>query len=608
MTAAGASGATPLSKRAGQLVIAGLLVALVVTPAVFVPRLYDDFTLIKQSALLLATAIVLVGLALAGFPLPAPRAVRLSLAAWVALLLLSEALAIDPRGSVLGVYQYRQGFLTQVAYVVLFLGAAHVGSQRKALLERFVLAGGTAVLAYTAIQAVGLDPIDWWLDTSDRAIGTIGNANELAAYAVIALVALPAATRIDSRRGPVLTACIAAAVCFVVFESESRSGLGALVLDALLVPVAWLLSGNPVSKLRRPAGFVLSGFLLGATLSFAAGSLPETAGRIQGGVTGAGAGGSTRLALWEGTLGVIKANPIHGAGPDGLFLAFPVDRPGNLGGAFESYDLVAQSGHNLVLDTAANYGLPALGALAALVATVCWHSVRRVRSRQRRETPSDAPWAWSALAAYGALTLLNPVSLAAHAVFFFALGVMVADGQPASTTRLSRMHPAVRILAVGPGVGALLAVTVALPLADLSANDGWNHYAANEFDAAADDYRSAAKLMPFERRYATDHARALLAAGVGGPPARLEAANRALTDLDRDFGFTSGDAFAQATARIGLGEDADRVNPLIERAVKLNPHGVATEWYAGQLRMAAASGGILRYSERDRWVFVEPLP
>lgn len=608
MTATGASGATPLSRSAGQLVIAGLLIALVVTPAVFVPQLYDDFTLSKQSALLPAAAVVLVGLALAGFPLPASRLVRLSLAAWVALLLLSEALAIDPRGSVLGVYQYRQGFLTQVAYVVLFLGAAHVGFKRKALLERFVLAGGAAVLAYTAIQAAGLDPVDWWLDTSDRAIGTIGNANELAAYAVIALVALPAAPGRDSRGGSVLTACIAAAACFVVFESESRSGLGALALYTLLVPVAWLLSGNPVSKLWRPAGFVLSGFLLGATLSFAAGSLPETAGRIQGGVAGADSGGSTRLALWEGTLGVIKANPVHGAGPDGLFLAFPVDRPGNLGGAFESYDLVAQSSHNLVLDTAANYGLPALGALATLVAACCWRSVRQRRRRQRRETLSDAPWAWSALAAYGALTLLNPVSLAPQAVLFVALGVMATDGEPVSTTRLGRMHPAVRVLAVSPVVCALLAVTVALPLADLSANDGWNHYAANEFDLAPDDYRSAARLMPFERRYATDHARALLAAGVNGPPARLQAADRALADLDRDFGFTSGDAFAQATARIGLGEDADRVNPLIERAVELNPYGVATEWYAGELRMALARGGTLRYSERDRWAFVEPLP
>jgi O-antigen ligase len=603
----GAGAATPLSKRADQLIIAGLVVALAVVPAAFVPQLYDDFTLIKQSGLVVAAGLVLAGLAMVGFPFPASRPVRIAFGSWLALLVLAELLAIDPRGSALGVYQYRQGFVTQLAYVVLFLGGARVQSRGGRLFERSLLLGGAAVLFYTAVQALGRDPVEWWTDTSRRAIGTIGNANELAAFAVIALTCLPAALSLAGRRTMVLGAAIAAAVAFIVLQSESRSGLGALALYLALVPVSWFVGRNPWTALLRPGAAVIAGFAAGAVLSLAAGSLPDTAERVHGGVVGADAGGSTRFALWKGTLTVIEAEPLHGAGPDGLFLSFPVHRPADLGGAFESYDLVAQSSHNLVLDTAANYGLPALAALVALVGLASANSVRQARERSGGAV-SSAPWTWSALAAYGALTLLNPVSLAPQAAFFVALGMLAADGQTAQVRRTAAVSPALRLVAVAPALMAALFLAVRLPLADYRANEGWDDYAAKRFDAAAGNYDRASSAMPLERRYASDHARALLAAGVAGPPARLNEADEAFISLDERFGLTSGDAVGQATARLGLKRDAAEINPLIDRAVRLNPHGVFMEAYANRLRLAVAQGAILHYSDRDRWVFVEPAP
>lgn len=608
MATVGARAETSLSKRADQFVIAGLFVALAVVPAAFVPQLYDDFTLIKQSFLVLAAGLVLGGLALVGFPLRASRPVRLALGAWLALLVISELLAIDPRGSALGVYQYRQGFVTQLCYLVLFLGGAHASQLRRPLLEPFLLAGAAVVLAYTAIQGIGLDPVNWWTDTSRRAIGTIGNANELAAFAVIAMAGIPFALSLGGRRGLGLASAIAAACAFVVLQSESRSGLGALALYALLVPVSWFVARNPRGALLRPGAAVLGGFAVGALLSFGAGSLPDTAERIQGGVTGADAGGSTRLALWQGTLEVIKAEPLHGAGPDGLFLSFPVHRPEDLSGAFESYDLVAQSSHNFVLDTAANYGLPGLAALIALVALSSANSVAHTARRPDRAAVSTAPWTWSALAAYGALTLLNPVSLAPQAVFFILLGRLASEGQPARVSRRTAVPPALRLAAVAPALLAALFLAVRLPLADYRANQGWDDYAAKRFDAASARYEQAVNIMPLERRYATDQARALLAAGVKGPPARLVEADEAFIALDEDFGLTSGDAIAQATARLGLNRSSAEVTPLIDRAVRLNPHGVFTEAYANRLRLAVAQGATLHYSDRDRWVFVEPAP
>ena len=169
------------------LVLVGVLVAVVVTPAVFAPGLYDDFTLAKQASLLAATALILAGLAWDGEFLPRHAAVRRLLLAWIALLTVSFIAGIDSRGSILGYYQYRQGLLTQVAYVALFVGSSKLTREIGwRWLGPAGIAGLASVTAYTAVQAVGQDPVNWWVDTSARAIGTIGNANELAAYAVIA--------------------------------------------------------------------------------------------------------------------------------------------------------------------------------------------------------------------------------------------------------------------------------------------------------------------------------------------------------------------------------------------------------------------------------------
>lgn len=601
---AGARGGKALSKGANRLICAGIATALALVPAAFIPQLYDDFTLIKQAGLAVAAALTLAGLVLAGFPMPAARPARIALGVWLFLVVVSEWLALDPRGSVLGVYQYRQGLVTQLSYVVLFLGGAHLRAIGSRFAERALLIGGLAVLGYTVVQGLGLDPVDWWTDTSERAIGTIGNANELAAFAVVALAALPVAFELRGRTGPIVAAAITGSVCFVALQAESRSGLGALVLFVLLVPVAWWVAKNPWRTLARPGAAVLAGFAAGTVCAFAIGSLGGTAGRVQGGVAGTDAGGSTRLALWEGTLAVIRAEPLHGAGPDGLFLAFPVHRPADLGGAYESYDLVAQSSHNLVLDTAANYGIPALAAFAALVVLASTNSVRQAR-RHAADAPSTAPWAWAALAAYGALTLLNPISLAAHAAFFVVLGGFAAEGRRLPSGRFALAPVALRAALVAPAVIAAFFLATRMVMADYRANQAWDNYAAKKFDAAAADYSEANALMPLERRYATDYARSLLAAGVDGPPGRLRDAEEAFTELQTDFGFTSGDAIGLATARIGLHADASRIAPVIDEALRLNPHGVSMAAYTQVLRDAVVRGGTLHYADRDRWVYVE---
>ena len=605
MTASPAALLAELRRSPGRALVAlGLMVALALTPAIFAPGLYDDFTLAKQAALLLAASTILAGLALGGEFLPRQPAVRWLLLAWTVLLVVSFASGIDRRGSVLGYYQYRQGFLTQIAYIAVFLGALNIARRGDfGRLGRAGVVGLAAVTLYTAVQAVGLDPIDWWIDTSARAIGTIGNANELAAYAVIALAFCAFMDGRSPRVSALLTAGVAACSAFIVLESESRSGLLALAVVFITFPLGSVVVRQRWRDWTRRWLVLLAGLLLGATLSFLAGGAAGTASRVQTGFTQE-TSGSTRVELWKGTLSTIAASPLLGFGPDGLHLAFPRERPADLGGAFLDYDLVAQSSHNAALDIAANQGLPALLAIAGLLVVVASRSLRHERS----EMDAGIPFAWAAMTGYVALTMVNPVSLAPHALFFVLAGALQGrTEQQLPAPRRTQLPAPARLALVSPAVLTLVVIAILLPLADLSANRAWEHFADGDFAAAAADYETASGLLPTERTYATAVAESWLAAGVEGGPPALQHAVATYESFDADFGFASGEAIGLVTARIGLGETS-ALGPLIDRALRLNPHGVSMAAYAVALRLAAAGGGTIHYSEKDHWVFVVPGP
>lgn len=594
-----------LRNPARSLIAAGLALALAGVPIAFDAALYDDFTLPKQAVLLVAAAVVLAGLALSGDALPRHRLLRVAVVAWAGWLTLALALSIDWRGSILGYYQYRQGYLTQLAYVVLFVGALSLGrSGRDHWLPFAGMAGLAGVAGYTAIQSLGRDPIAWWVDTSDRAIGTIGNANELAAYAVIALAFGAGALTLRGRQRIAVTGGVAAVAVFTLLESESRSGLIALAIAAATFPVAAAFTRYGLSATLREMAVLTAGATLGLLLSLLAGGASGTAGRLQTGAAQLETGNSTRVELWKGTVATIAASPLWGFGPDGLHLAFPRHRPANLHSAFDDYDLVAQSSHNWLLDTAANTGLVGLAALFTLLGTAAWLAFRGGTATNDR----TAPYTWSAVAGYGALTLVNPVSLAAHAIFFVLLGILASRAErnlKAPARAKPRLKPVARLALVTPAVAALLAIAVLLPMSDHEANQAWGASARDDFAGAAVAYHDASSLLPFERQYARREAESWLAAGAAPDRLALEHAEAVYERFDGRFGFSAAEAIGLATARIGLHQPASEIIPVVDKALALNPHGVFMEDYTARLRVAATTGAVLRYSARDRWVYVD---
>jgi hypothetical protein len=163
------------------------------------------------------------------------------------------------------------------------------------------------------------------------------------------------------------------------------------------------------------------------------------------------------------------------------------------------------------------------------------------------------------------------------------------------------------LLAGVPAAAAGVVIAIALPTADLRAQAGWDAFAGGEFSRAAERYQAAARINPFERNYARRETVALVAAA-SVDPGRLPDAERALRRFDRRFGFEAGDAFNLAAVLVATGRPPEEVLPVVQRLVALNPHGVATAWYAGQLIQAVHDGGVLVFDDTDRWTYIVPLP
>lgn len=109
-------------------------------------------------------------------------------AAWLLVCALSVVGSVDPWSALFGAHHSYDGLLHQVAYVALFLAATRL---EPADLVAPVCLGAALACVYVVVQAVGLDPVDWYrtadLGQYRRPFGTLGHANHAGAVAAMAL-------------------------------------------------------------------------------------------------------------------------------------------------------------------------------------------------------------------------------------------------------------------------------------------------------------------------------------------------------------------------------------------------------------------------------------
>jgi O-antigen ligase len=366
-----------------------IVTAVVVLPLVFDPRLDDAYALPKVSVLrvvgLVGAALFLAYVAAAGsLTRNADPRVDVPLACYAGLLVVASAASVDRVQSFVGEpYQY-QGLVTGLLYIGSFYVARlSLGSDRgyRMILIAMVWTGAV-VSVYGIAQGLGFDP--FWSGPPDkgRVISSVGQANDLAAYLDLVVIAAAGLWPTSGRRSRFCLGALMVVALAALALTFSRGGYFGLVvgLGVLLVPDV---------HFRPTRRMAAAGLALGAGVLVVALVLPTTRATVER-VAGRAAAtvdtgeGSIRfhLDLWRIGSQVALDHPLLGTGPETFPLVFrpylnrllPTDRA-ELLGRFR-----LESPHNELIGIAAEMGLPALATYVVFLGACAMACVRRARA------------------------------------------------------------------------------------------------------------------------------------------------------------------------------------------------------------------------------------
>ncbi len=502
-----------------RAVEAGWLAAAVGVPLAFNPLAGSGFELPK--AALLRALVLLMGLAAlvqfidawgqrGGSPLRWPDTPLV----WPALALglalgLATALSVNPRLSLWGSYERQQGLLTVGAYLALFLLTA-TGLRSRAQAERLWTAlvwGSAPVVAYGLVQAVGLDPLDWQTDAASSVLSTVGRANFLGSYLVLAVPLTLGRALVARCRwpyGPLLAAQLLTLAC-----TQARGAWVGLGTAALLFGLAWALATHD----RRLALTLLAVGMLAvgvvAVLNSAdspLASLAELPGLDRLGTLAATDAGSTaaRLTTWRATLPLVMARPWLGYGPETMRPVFASVFPPQLV-YYQGRHVTVDRAHNVWLDLGMSAGLVGAAAYGVLLLGFGRQAWRGLRSSSDRW--SQVAWATLAAAVGGHVADLQfGFDLAASAtVFWLTLALSAALGRGLSPSALKKSAPprlAALLLYAAPTIAVLTLVGL-ICLRPLVADAAYwkSQQDAVPLEERLSAGRQAVQLWPLESEY-----------------------------------------------------------------------------------------------------------
>ncbi len=452
-------------------------------------------------------------------------------------LALSTLFSVAPGTSLWGSYDRQQGFLTLVAYLILFLlTAANLRSREQ--VERLWLAlvwGSAPVVAYGLVQAAGLDPLDWRTDAASPILSTLGRANFVGSYLVLVVPLTAGRIFLARRRWPYLLLLGGQLACSALTQARAAwVGLAVVLVTGLL---AWAF-GSRWRKRHLVAlvaavlvmGLPTAGFL--TMLNQSSGPFADLA-RLPGfdrlaALTDLDAGsGAARLTTWRATLPLVVEGGALGYGPETMRPVFARVFPPELV-YYQGRHVSVDRAHNLWLDLGISAGPAGIAAMLALLAGWVWLAWRGLPGRGDRW--ALVTWVVLVAAVTGHLVELQfTFDLTASATVFWLVLAMGAGLWMARPWRrqAARVTGSRQLLPMVPGVILALVLAwlvCARPiLADLAYQRTQEATSTAEERLAAS--ARAARLWPLEPVYRLELAWNQLQQGdVQGAEAQLAAA------------------------------------------------------------------------------------
>ncbi len=341
------------------------------------------------------------------------RSYSVSCTMYLASCLLATIWSTNALLSAQGSYDRMQGGVTLLCYLALFLLVAdqlRTAAQVRRLLAAIVW-GSAPVVAYSLLQAAGLDPLGWRVDGSP-VISTLGRSNFLGAYLVLVLPFTLAAAWLtrDRRWRSAYAALLVAQLACLLATTARAAWLGALAAGAVLgLAAAWHRGHRRLALAGATMG--IAGLLAGLV---ALALLPGLGGSI-----------GARGVIWRASLPLIVARPLLGYGPETFAQVFTAVYPPELV-YLQGRAVLVDRAHNLVLDTLASVGVIGLLAYALLVGTALAAGGQALGRTQ--DTATRVGLAAGLAAAIGHLveTQLSFPVMTTAALFWITLGLLVA--------------------------------------------------------------------------------------------------------------------------------------------------------------------------------------
>lgn len=345
---------------------------------------------------------------------------------------LSALFSASPVSSLLGRYNFGQGFISHLGWGIVFLTAASLSWEeddlRRVALALLVSAGLIGVIAL--LQLLGQNALLLGMGLRGmahygRASGTLGNPVYLGGFLVLVLPVV-FCLYLDTRgvRSSLIFGLTGCGLFFVGLASFSRAAwlgmLGSTLF--LLVLMGWrYLSARwmKVITFALAIGVILVISLLGFGTE-RAGTLSE---RVMS-TTEVGKGTAvTRLLNWQTGLKMTLARPMFGWGPAQYRIGFNHHAVPKL--VFIE-GLASDDAHNVVVNTAATLGVPGLIFFLALVVWVIVEGWRESRLRLVAGSPLLAGYL-AAVVGYLIWAQFNPTTVSVAPLFWMAMGIVVAQ-------------------------------------------------------------------------------------------------------------------------------------------------------------------------------------
>lgn len=370
----------------------GVLVAgCIVVPCVFTTRLQAAFIVPKLGVLwaMLALSLALIAfgaLRSATFPgaarpiwfvdVVAVSFVALSIAAW--------AFSTDHEQSLYGERLQHQGLLTVLLYVGFFYVArlSVTDIRRLRLLFWAIAIGAALVSGYALVQKAGFDPIWEGYLPGGRVFSSIGQANALAAYLVLAIPVSAALLFGTTRRMRVAVLLATATMVAAFVFARSRGGYLGLLAVLVVLAIGWRheLGTHSRRAIYGLAVVVAAGAAVGALAR--APSFTEEFRRLA-----SSDDSSVRFHLdaWKVAAEIVREHPVVGTGPETFPDVFPRYShrvlPPDRASALDAFRV--ESPHNVYLTVAVGSGIPALVAYLGVIAGFFLAVLRAARTVTR---------------------------------------------------------------------------------------------------------------------------------------------------------------------------------------------------------------------------------